>query len=499
MPNLRALVILLLCPCAAFAAVESPKSPVRTVAELRKGFMIPAGARLEFQSEDGSKLSEQEFVERFTPGSSVQLIKNPAKGTYTLALAKASEIRKAAPIVDVPRFSLTQLDGRRIAKEQFARKPTFISFFFAECVPCIQEVPAFNAFRRKHPEFDYLAVTFDDRKTAQGFVDKYRLEWPVAHDALEFIEQTGVNGYPTYLLMSMGEVVDSANGFDTTKGEAAAVAQLEEWTANNLKRRPWQVLLDPKLSNFDTYLSWHGSVIMDVVRGNTPKDAKSPGLNHPKQNVFTVAERGGKPVLRISGEFYGCLVTKHGYENYHFTTQVKWGDKKWEPRLSELKDSGILYHSRGPFGVDYWKSWALSQEFQVIEHGHGEYWSQSTSAFDIRANPRKAGEVAPRWDPKAPWMAFGGSNNHALAGSDEDRPNQWNSLELVCIQGDCVHIVNGKVVMALKNSRYKDGDRFVPLTSGKLQIQSEAAEVYYRDMAIRPIAAMPAEYANYFQ
>jgi hypothetical protein len=37
------------------------------------------------------------------------------------------------------------------------------------------------------------------------------------------------------------------------------------------------------------------------------------------------------------------------------------------------------------------------------------------------------------------------------------------------------------------------------MTGGSLQIQSEAAEVFYRDIAIRPLKAMPAEYAAYFK
>ena len=165
-------------------------------------------------------------------------------------------------------------------------------------------------------------------------------------------------------------------------------------------------------------------------------------------------EQDGKPVLRISGEFYGCATTRQEFSNYHFRASFKWGEKKWEPRLTELKDSGILYHSRGDFGVDYWKSWALSQEFQVIEHGIGEYWRIATSEIDIRADPKAPGAVAPKWNPRAPWMAFAGSNNNALAGSDEDRPGEWNTLELVCFEDRCVHIANGKVVMALKNARY---------------------------------------------
>ena len=53
--------------------------------------------------------------------------------------------------------------------------------------------------------------------------------------------------------------------------------------------------------------------------------------------------------------------------------------------------------------------------------------------------------------------------------------------------------------MALANSRYQDGDSVKPLIAGKLQIQSEAAEVFYKDLEIRPIPAMPAEYAGYFK
>jgi hypothetical protein len=53
--------------------------------------------------------------------------------------------------------------------------------------------------------------------------------------------------------------------------------------------------------------------------------------------------------------------------------------------------------------------------------------------------------------------------------------------------------------MALAHARYKQGDTFVPMTGGKLQIQSEAAEVFYRNIEIRSIDAMPNEYTQYFE
>ena len=268
-------------------------------------------------------------------------------------------------------------------------------------------------------------------------------------------------------------------------------------------KHPWRKLLDGKLSQFDIYLSYRGDQIQSVLKGTAPADLKPIGLNPPGQTIFTTVQQDGTPVLRVSGEIYGCLVTKESFSNYHFRASTKWGEKKWPPRLDQFKDSGVLYHSRGEYGVDYWKSWALSQEFQIIEHGLGEYWRQSTSGFDIRAGAKQkspdGSPDAPKWDPASAWMAFDGANNHALAGSDEYRAADWNTIEIVCYQDDCVHIANGKVVMALAHSRYQDGGKALPLTSGKLQIQSEAAEVFYKDIEIRPIDSMPAEYAGYFK
>jgi hypothetical protein len=271
--------------------------------------------------------------------------------------------------------------------------------------------------------------------------------------------------------------------------------------ADNSTSPAWRDLLDAKLSKFDVWLSYRGDQIMGVIKGTTP-DLQPVGLNPPGQDVFTVRMDGNQPVLRVSGEYYGCLVTKEDFSNYHFRVQFKWGDKKWEPRLNELKDSGILYHTSGPYGVDYWKSWALSHEFQIIEHGIGEYWTQATSAITIRATngkPGAQGADAPRWNPEAPWTEFVPPNNHALAGSDEDKPGEWNQVDLICVDDRCLHIANGKVVMALKNARYKDKDgRWVPMTGGKLQFQSEAAEVFYRNFQVRPVRAIPKEYARYF-
>lgn len=55
------------------------------------------------------------------------------------------------------------------------------------------------------------------------------------------------------------------------------------------------------------------------------------------------------------------------------------------------------------------------------------------------------------------------------------------------------HGVNGVVNMVLYRSRQVEDGALIPLTRGKIQFQSEGAEVFYRNIEIRPIARIPVE------
>ena len=59
------------------------------------------------------------------------------------------------------------------------------------------------------------------------------------------------------------------------------------------------------------------------------------------------------------------------------------------------------------------------------------------------------------------------------------------------MEGTNVHVVNGVVTMILQNSRHMVNGQEIPLTKGKIQIQSESAEVFYRAIKIRSIDQMP--------
>ncbi|HEY9044790.1 MAG TPA: DUF1080 domain-containing protein [Ohtaekwangia sp.] len=265
----------------------------------------------------------------------------------------------------------------------------------------------------------------------------------------------------------------------------------------------WTPLLDKDLSQWQTYLSYRHK---RGYNGNIPKDESGKelqpiGYNKDETHVFSVLNEKSGPVLRVSGEIYGCLFTRKEYDNYHLKLQVKWGERKDEPRKDKLRDSGILYNSIGEAGVEYWRSWMLSQEFQIMEGHMGDFWCQANSAIDIRSF-QSEGIMNCVANEKQPFRPFGrGSEGFCLRSENYESPmGEWTSIELISFEGKSLHIVNGHVVMVLKNSRYIQPDgTSVPMTKGRIQLQSEAAEVFFKDIKIKPLTALPKEYTSLFE
>ncbi len=54
-----------------------------------------------------------------------------------------------------------------------------------------------------------------------------------------------------------------------------------------------------------------------------------------------------------------------------------------------------------------------------------------------------------------------------------------------------LHMVNGKVVMILHHSSQLEKGKLIPLIEGKIQLQSEGAEIFYRNIEIRSITSRP--------
>lgn len=271
------------------------------------------------------------------------------------------------------------------------------------------------------------------------------------------------------------------------------------------KTSEWTYLIDKDLSQWDVFLGIphkssgiSGYENVEDVRGGYPP----LGLGN-KKNVFSVIDENGEDVIKITGEIFGALVSKEAFENYHLTLQIKWGEKRWEPRLEAVRNNGLLYHSIGEFGGGLWNTWMSSLEFEIEETNFGDFITinDKNVTAECPATKRETGKY--HFDIDAPLKAFNWKledTGRCFKSADFEKPfGEWNTVELICFNNMSLHIVNGEVVNAVYNARFNNGKEWIPMTKGKLQLQSEAAETYFKNIKIKPITEIEDRFKKYLK
>ena len=179
-------------------------------------------------------------------------------------------------------------------------------------------------------------------------------------------------------------------------------------------------------------------------------------MNNDTEKNFTVQTDGA---LHVKGKELGYIRTKKGFTNYHFVVEFKWGEKKWPPREDAKRDAGICYNIPGnePDSI-----WPKSIECQIQEGDTGDFWLLSFSTISVNDSTNKPA-----------------NHTRMVKKLDAEKPTgQWNTVEVISYNGKCIHIVNGVVVNA--------GDK-ASITNGRILLQSEYSEVYYRNAKIEQL------------
>ena len=273
---------------------------------------------------------------------------------------------------------------------------------------------------------------------------------------------------PAYLLL-MGLLL-----FNTLNLTAQKNGWITLFNGENLNG--WDTYLGPSLDN-------SGKKLSDIP----------VGLNKDPKKVFTVIEQGGEKVIRISGEDWGGIATKNEFSNFHLHLMFKWGTLTWGQKKNKKKDSGLLYFATGPDGADY-GAWMRSQEFQIEEGNCGDYWGVAGGMQDIPAV--KKTDSTYTYDANGSLQTFSATSKigrHCIKQGDaENTSGEWNTLDLYCHGDTSVHVINGKVMMVLYHSSQLDNGQVLPLVKGKIQIQSEGAEIFYKQIKLESLGAIPA-------
>ena len=217
---------------------------------------------------------------------------------------------------------------------------------------------------------------------------------------------------------------------------------------------------------------------------------KDRGKDIDPKEVFTMQDG----VLRISGEEWGCITSNEEYANYHLVLEFKWGEETWAPRLDNARDSGLLVHSLGEDG-GYSGTWMHCLEVQMIEGGTGDLLvvgdksptyemtvpvaqgpDGPTRVFSPDGEPLTLNSGRFDWWGRDPAWA---DVKDFRGAQDVEKPvGEWNRLEVIADGDKLTVLLNGIVV----NRAYGCKPQ-----KGRLQVQSEAAELFVRRFELTPL------------
>lgn len=207
----------------------------------------------------------------------------------------------------------------------------------------------------------------------------------------------------------------------------------------------------------------------------------------PKK-VFSIQNK----LLRISGEEWGGIATRDSYRDYHLVVEWKWGGPAYGNRKDKARDSGVLVHARGADGAAS-GVWLESVEAQIIEGGTGDLLlvagsTRPSLTVETRTGPdnqlywQRGGTPVTRDRGRFNWYGRDVNWKDSLGyrgARDVEKPvGQWNRYEIICDGGKITNKLNGAIV--------NEGSNASP-SEGKIQIQSEGAEILIRRIELRPL------------
>jgi hypothetical protein len=174
-----------------------------------------------------------------------------------------------------------------------------------------------------------------------------------------------------------------------------------------------------------------------------------PKAKVPPADIWSVQDGA----IRCEGQVAGYIITEDEFENYELTLEWKWGTK-----VHSGRNSGVFVHVTGPDQI-----WPKGVEAQLMAGRAGDFWL--VGGFKLTIDPK-------RRDPNTPRHYF-----HLKDGVEKPL-GEWNHYRILC-QGNTIRLTVNDVLQ----NEGTDAEA----TKGRILLQSEGAEIWFRNIELKPI------------
>lgn len=215
--------------------------------QLIAALVLPSEAKFSFLDSHGKPISYDDFMRQaHVPGASFS--KDVDSHSNVVLRINASH---KAPVSDavslkirlgdaLPGFDLRTAQGQRVTNADLRGHYTLLSFYFAECIPCIAEIPTLNTLARQRKDFRLLTVTYESRDATLAFASQRNLRVPSLVGAQSWIDALGVSTYPALLLVDpqghlAAATVSTALATKTDHDGIPTPAEITRWVDQHRK------------------------------------------------------------------------------------------------------------------------------------------------------------------------------------------------------------------------------------------------------------------------
>jgi hypothetical protein len=160
-------------------------------------------------------------------------------------------------------------------------------------------------------------------------------------------------------------------------------------------------------------------------------------------------------VIICKGKPLGYLITEKEYGNY--ILKVQW---RWTPEGdNDKRNSGVFVHVSGED-----KIWPKGVEAQLYRDHAGDFWLVDGYKLSVDKE---------RQNPKSP------TNFYRMKESGVEKAiGEWNQYEIMC---------KGNTIKLTVNGVFQNEGAHAESDKGKILLQSEGAEIHFRNIEMTPI------------
>lgn len=112
-----------------------------------------------------------------------------------------------------PWRGLKTLDGKTFDPALLGDRPTLVNFWYANCMPCLEEMPVLNDIKKKYEgRVNFVAVTYEKTPDVKKFLAKRPFDFIHIADAKSVIDKLGIKEFPKNVLIAQDGSISSVLG-----------------------------------------------------------------------------------------------------------------------------------------------------------------------------------------------------------------------------------------------------------------------------------------------